>query len=228
MNSSNMLDAKEKKILSEIRTLIDGDRITAFSDSVFAFAATLLVLKIELPKVPASLLETNFTQELMRIAPAYGANFISFLIIAYYWRVHHTLFILIKKYDNILIWLNMLTLIFVSFLPFPIDLFGEYPSVVPVMIFYAGSITVVGVLLVIMWIYSSHRHRLIDSGLSKEAIRYYTLNLAIAPFVFLCSIPLSYYSHVVGKISWVFVIVLLVILNVLYQYKHTRKIQVNL
>lgn len=215
------MDLEEKKISGQIRTLIDGDRIINFSDSVFAFAATLLVLKIDLPQIPPDLLATQFTTELLKLWPAYAANFVSFLVIAYYWRVHHKLFILIKRYDNFVIWLNIFILIFVAFLPFPIDLFGNYPTVVPVIIFYTLSIAVVGILLLTLWLYASYQHRLIDSNLSQKAITYHTLSNSIAPAVFLLSIPLIYIDHIVAKISWLLVLVMLFVLNSVYKFHKT-------
>lgn len=215
------METEAKKIEQKINTLIDGDRIINFSDAVFAFAATLLVLKIDLPQIPPELLETQFVSELYKLWPAYAANFISFLIIAYYWRVHHKLFILIKRYDNVVIWLNILVLIFVSFMPFPIDLFGDYPSIVPVMVFYTLSISIVGVLLLLIWLYASFGHRLIDKSLSAKTIWYHTISNTIAPAVFLLSIPLIMVDHLLAKFSWLLVIVLLFIVNMVFNLKHS-------
>jgi uncharacterized membrane protein len=215
------MDKDVKKISNQIRTLIDGDRIINFSDSVFAFAATLLILKIDLPQIPPELLATQFNTELIKLWPAYAANFVSFLVIAYYWRMHHKLFILIKRYDNFVVWLNIFILIFVAFLPFPIDLFGNYPTVIPVIIFYTLSIAVVGVLLLILWLYSAYKYRLIDHNLSSQAITYHTLSNMIAPAVFLFSIPMIFIDHIVAKISWIMVLVLLYLLNRLYKFRQT-------
>lgn len=219
---------EEKRIAAKITTLIDGDRITSFSDAIFAFAATLLVLKIDLPKIPPELVTTQFPVELSLLWPAYAANFISFLVIAYYWRLHHMLFILIKRYDNTLIWLNTLVLISVAFLPFPIDLFGEYSNVVPVIIFYTASLALVGLLLWVLWLYASSKHRLIDSTLSPQAIRYHTFSNAIAPLVFLLSIPIAYYDHFIAKISWGFVIGFSLLLHFFYKPHLNKKTQKQL
>lgn len=215
------MDQEAKKISDQIRTLIDGDRIINFSDAVFAFAATLLVLKIDLPQIPPELLETQFTSELIKLWPAYAANFVSFLVIAYYWRMHHKLFILIKRYDNFVVWLNIFILIFVAFLPFPIDLFGNYPTVVPVIIFYTLSISIVGGLLLVLWLYASYKHRLIDPRLSGKAIVYHSISNSIAPAVFLFSIPLIFIDHLVAKISWLLVLILLFILNKSFKFHKT-------
>ena len=43
--------SEERKLKQEIGSLIDENRVVNFSDAVFAFAATLLVLKIDLPEI---------------------------------------------------------------------------------------------------------------------------------------------------------------------------------
>ena len=218
---------EEKEIEQDVETLINGDRVIAFSDAVFAFAATLLVLKIDLPQIPPEALSTQFSAELLKLWPQYTANFISFLIIAYYWRLHHKLFILIKRYDNVLVWINTFILISVAFLPFPIDLFGTYPSIGSVVIFYTLSISLVGFLILVLWLYAAQNHRLIDKGMSKRVIIYHTIDVAIAPCVFLFSVPLAQVHHIIAKISWIFVLIFLCILNTGYKLTKKEKTSYN-
>lgn len=204
---------EEKVILEKIRTLIDGDRIINFSDAVFAFAATLLVIRIDLPNISPDLLRNQFTVEMVKLIPVYITNFVSFIIIAYYWRLHHKLFILIKRYDAVLIWLNTILLIFVSFLPFPIDLFAEFSDISGVVIFYSISLAAVGFMLLAIWLYASNTHRLISQTMSNKVILYHTLVIGTAPFVFALSIPIALFDHVIAKITWIFVLVILYILD---------------
>src|SRR5437762_10859084 len=61
-------------------------RLEAFSDGVFAIAATLLVLEL---RVPAD--TTDLVRALLGLWPAYLAYLISFLTIGIIWVNHHTL-----------------------------------------------------------------------------------------------------------------------------------------
>ena len=223
-----MIDAKvekeEDKLLNKIRTLIDGDRIVNFSDAVFAFAATLLIIRIDFPiSVSPELIRTDFWNQLALLIPVYGANFFSFLIIAYYWRQHHKLFILIAQYDIVLTWINLLVLIFVALLPFPIDLFGQYSDVPDVITFYTVSLAVVGYLLLAVWLYASYHHRLIKKTMSSRVIWYITFSTAIAPLVFTASIPLAYIHHTLAKVSWILVVVFLLLFNTVYKINPLEK-----
>jgi uncharacterized membrane protein len=211
-----MRDPEEKKIREDVESLIDGNRVVNFSDSVFAFAATLLVLKIDLPVIDPNLVATRFSTELLSLWPEYVANLISFLIIAYYWRQHHALFILIKRYDTKLVWLNILLLISVAFLPFPVDLFGDYPNVPAVTVFYSLSIALVGFWLLVMWLYALHNDML-GRQLSKRTIQYHTWTIAAAPLVFVASIPIIYFDHISAKISWLFLFIVLIAIHKIFK-----------
>ena len=73
-----------------------------------------------------------------------------------------------------------------------------------------------GFLILTLWIYSSWGHRLVDKSLSYQVIKYHTLYVAAAPAIFLLSTPLAYIDHVIAKVSWVMVIVVIAILNLVY------------
>ena len=61
-------------------------RLEAFSDGVFAIAATLLVLELRVPTDSPDL-----ARALLALWPAYAAYLVSFLTIGIIWVNHHTL-----------------------------------------------------------------------------------------------------------------------------------------
>jgi TMEM175 potassium channel family protein len=91
-------------------------RILALSDGVFAIAITLLILEISIPAVTD---DGGLTKALLGLWPQYLAYVLSFLVIARFWVTHHVAFRPIGRYDAVLVWLNLLLLMFVAFLPFP-------------------------------------------------------------------------------------------------------------
>ena len=212
---------EEEKTKSEVGGLISRDRVVTFADSVFAFAATLLVLKIELPQVSAGVLSANYLSLFSSLWPQYLANIISFLAIGYYWLNHHAIFGQLKKFNSTIVWMNLFFLIFVSFLPFPVDLYGDYPSVGPVVAFYCASLALVGFMLCFIWWYASSNHRLITSDLSRKTVNFYTARNLVAPIVFVLSIPLVLIHPGLTQASWVLIIVGTVLIN---KYFHQKSI----
>jgi uncharacterized membrane protein len=96
-------------------------RVEAFSDGVIAIAITLLVLEIH---IDPSGLERPW-RALADEWPSYLAFVTSFLTIGGVWLAHHGLFTRLRAVDPVLMRLNLLLLMAVSFLPFPTGLMAE-------------------------------------------------------------------------------------------------------
>lgn len=139
------------------------ERIIYFSDAVFAIAITLLVLEI---RVTDGLSPQELTAALGGMWPRYLSYLISFSVIGGYWREHHRTFRYINAYDRRLLSLNLLFLMFVAFLPFPVSLFGEYTGQKIAVEIYASSIAATGVFLAGMWFYATRGGRLTDGDLA--------------------------------------------------------------
>jgi uncharacterized membrane protein len=93
--------------------LLPTSRLEAFSDGVFAIAITLLVLELHVPTGQEALVKG-----LEHEWPRYLGYFVSFAFIGGVWVAHSTLTRFIKAADPDLMRLNLLLLLFVSFLPF--------------------------------------------------------------------------------------------------------------
>ena len=218
---------EEKRIQRQIWTIIDEERVVQFSDAVFAFAATLLVLKIDLPQGVAPESFEHFSSLLLQLWPEYLVNIISFLLIGYYWLNHHAIFGLIRKFDARLVWLNLLFLISISFLPFPINLHGSYPTIPVVVIFYSFSLAIVGFLQADIW-YFAMQNNLVSAEVSKKEKRYYLAQNLLAPAVFTLSIPLVAFHPLVAQFSWIFIFIGAVFLKRLFGITKVTEIQKTL
>src|SRR3954447_23448506 len=98
---------------------VSTTRLEAFSDGVFAIAITLLVLELTLhpPGTPLELLAHEW--------PSYFAYVVSFLTIGAAWLAHNELTDRLTKADSVLLRLNLLLLLTITFLPFPTRLVAE-------------------------------------------------------------------------------------------------------
>src|SRR5512147_2765654 len=116
---------------------MEKSRLEAFSDGVFAIVITLLILDIRFPEVDYS----QFATALFTLLPRILMYVMSFIIIGLYWISHHNSMQVVKKIDRNFLWLNILLLLCVSFIPFPTSLVGRYP-------FQAGPIIIYGLTLI--------------------------------------------------------------------------------
>jgi uncharacterized membrane protein len=114
-------------------------RLEAFSDGVFAIVITLLVLEIRLPERSAFDNIDQLPGKLLEIWPRISSYITSFAIIGLYWVFHHYALNFVAKVDGVILWVNILFLLFISFLPFPTMLMGRYPSTtLPIVIYTAN------------------------------------------------------------------------------------------
>jgi uncharacterized membrane protein len=96
-------------------------RLEAFSDGVFAIAITLLVLEISVPGGS----EKDLLGAVLDQWPSYLAYFVSFASVGAIWLAHTAVTEYLDHADRWLMRLNLLLLLFVSFLPFPTKLLAE-------------------------------------------------------------------------------------------------------
>ena len=95
----------------------DVTRLEAFSDAVFGFAITLLVVSLEVP---------NSFDELMLVMRGLPVFAITFAILLMIWQEHHRLFKKFPSSDGATIWLNGALLFVVVSYIYPLKfLFGQ-------------------------------------------------------------------------------------------------------
>lgn len=178
------------------------DRIIFFSDAVFAIAITLMAIDLRVPEMPISQAATYLPQQVLEMTPKFISYMLTFLIIGSYWVAHHRDFQYIKRYDRRLIWINLLLLMFVAFLPFPNSMLGSYPAQQFTVMFYAGSLAAIGLVKALLWWYASKDFRLIDKSLDPRRVALITRRSLIAPLVFLFSIVVAIFNPFVAMWSW--------------------------
>jgi uncharacterized membrane protein len=151
---------------------VDGTgtgRLEAFSDGVFAIAATLLVLEFSVSSVQGG----DLGGALLDLWPSYLAYVTTFLTIGIIWMNHHTCVETIARADRPLMFLNILLLLTVSFLPFPTRLVAEYlqqPGERTAVYAYAATFVVMATLYNTWWRYASTGRRLIGESVPDARV----------------------------------------------------------
>ena len=197
--------SKEAQNYHKTESEISLERIVFFSDAVFAIAITLLALEIRLPAEISGVSNGDLFQNLLSIWPKYLGYLVSFLSIGNFWVVHHRQFRYIERFDTRLMFINLLILMAVAFMPFPTAVISGNGNRTAI-IFYALSAAFVGLLSAGLWIYATSRNRLVSSNLGVAIIRRGFLRSLSAPIVFLLSIGLVFIDADLAKFSWILII----------------------
>ncbi len=109
---------------------LEKNRLEALIDGVFAVALTLLVLDIKLPDDIAAASNEALWARLLTLERHFVIYVISFVVIGMYWINHHIQFHFVRQTNRGLIWINLVYLLLVSFLPFATDLIGDHKGLV--------------------------------------------------------------------------------------------------
>jgi len=119
------------------------ERLTFFSDAVFAIAMTLLVVDIKVPEPEASTDEA-WLQALGNLIPHFVGFVLTFYVVGALWAAHHRTFGRLGHYDPSIVWPNLTLLMVVAFIPFPTALMStHFTDRVPQMV-YAFTLVVAG------------------------------------------------------------------------------------
>jgi uncharacterized membrane protein len=173
-------------------------RLEAFSDGVFAIVITLLILDISIPNVDYA----HLPQALKDIFPDILAYVMSFIVIGLYWVSHHNSFQLISKVNRGFLWLNILLLLFISFMPFPTLLLGKYPfKQLPVIIYgcniLAANLTGFVMMLYIWYCPGLKAENFTRVVFKRQLVVYLSINSVyiIAVLVSFINPTISYYIY---------------------------------
>jgi uncharacterized membrane protein len=121
---------------------LSKERIEYFSDGVFAIAITLLVIEIDIPD-GIMLKELGIWGALRHLIPSFLSFFISFMVIALYWRSHLQNSTFIRSFDNKLLWLNIWMLFYIVLLPFSTSFYAKNFHVNGTFVFYCINLLLI-------------------------------------------------------------------------------------
>ena len=166
-------------------------RLEAFSDGVFAIAITLLVLTIARP--------SNFHhlgEQLVDRWPSFAAYVVSFAVIGIMWLNHHSIFVHFARVDRAFVYLNMLLLLSVVFIPYPTGIFGDALKLGEgervAAIVYSVAMTVNAFSWAALWLYASLRRRLLSDDFPESERRTATILFTIGPVFYSIAIAIAF------------------------------------
>jgi uncharacterized membrane protein len=165
-------------------------RVESFSDGVFAFAITLLVLSIPIPDIKAA--DDQFlTAALLRAIPQLVPYVTSFATIGIIWLNHHSMFNEVEKVKHTTLTLNLLLLLVIAFIPYPTGVIGRYGALRSAVVFYGATFTAAGLAFSALWL-DIRRNRLSREHKNEARIRSTTVRNLIGPVIYPAATALAF------------------------------------
>ena len=169
-------------------------RIETLTDGIFAIAMTLLVLDMKVPKIPKGVAQAALELRVYDLWPKFLIYVLSFVICAVFWVSHNIQFHYIKRADRAFLWINIMFMMFVAFIPFSTHLLSEHIGQQFAVIFYGCHLVSVWICLYLHWHYATRGLRLVDKDIHPNIVSAVTKRILIGPTIYLLAIGASFLS----------------------------------
>lgn len=165
---------------------------------------TILVLGLHVPQLNVP--ESSLFAEIVDLWPSILIYALSFVTLGLFWVGHHTQFHYVRNTDRVLLWINILFLLSIGFIPFSTSLLGDYPWPPTAVRFYGGNLIANGLLLYTTWWYVTSGHRLVEKTLDPHIVTTVKKRILVGPAVFSLGILVSFFDTRVSVILYMLVI----------------------
>ncbi len=198
-------------------------RVENLADGVFSIAMTLLVLDLKVPKLVDSVDRTELWGSITHLMPRFASYLVGFAVIGVYWVGHHMQFHYIRRTDRLLLWMNIVFLAAISFLPFPTSVLGEYPNNLAAVLFFGASIFVTSCIFLVHFLYAALGRRCVDENMTTTQVRQVAMRIAVLPITALVGMLVAPINPSSGLIVYVSAAVLYLIPGAIDKIKQPAK-----
>ena len=112
------------------------------------------------------------------------------------------MFTQIKRGDGLFVWLNLLSLLFVTFLPATTVLLGQYPGTFIAVICFTANVIMIQLTALWVWRHAS-RHGLINPALDSRVVSGIGRRLSMGAAAFAVSVVFALFSIAIVYIVWI-------------------------
>ena len=188
---------------SESNEGLGKHRLEALSDGIFAFAMTLLVLDVKIPKLPDTSINAGLlAPTLLALWPKFLSYVTSFVVIGVvFWIGHHGYLHFLKRTDRWFLWINLLFLMFIVLVPFSTDLLGDYPTHRLAVMVFGCNIIAIGLTLYLQWWYATHGHHLVGRDVEPELVRKGKRRILMGVAIYTCAVLIALFNPTVSLIA---------------------------
>lgn len=197
---------------------IDPGRLVGLSDGIFSIVMTLLIFGITIPELAEYTYE-NFLSTFLSLLPTIGVTLVSFVIISSFWIYHHE-YIKLKNLNILYLWLNIIFLICISFIPFSTSLIGNYAEFFASEVVFGINILLAIISFLLMYVYA-YKKDFLENKPSKTEKNHVLLTLGSIMGLTIIVNLLDF--NISNKFIYLFLLipVLSTILDTWYQYKNS-------
>ncbi len=186
-------------------------RIEGLTDGTIAIIMTILVLELPAPLLFETVTHGEHPTSFLEMWDEFYIYILGFLVLGIYWTLHHYMFHFIKRSDGVLMWLNILFLIFAALVPFSAKVMSENNvllattnSEMNAAYGFFTITTIASILsLLAMWQYATRGYRLVDPDIDPRIIPMISRIILVGTAVNVLGVALSTFIPWAGYIGFI-------------------------
>ena len=181
-------------------------RVEALTDGIFATVMTVLVLSLSAPVITGALttseLSSEVTVSIQGLIPDIIGYIISFLLLGVMWVSHHAVFNYLQRMNRSLLWLNMIFLLTIGFVPFSTALLGRYPQIqIPVIIYGVNILGISISMQALLW-YILRKKMLVEDLGGETVLKRIINRWRWGAFIYAGAIVLSFVNPIISVVIY--------------------------
>ena len=182
-----------------------GVRLESYTDAVFSIVGTILIAYLNQTVLPRLQNPSNSLQhhwfENVNFFSVYHFTFLHINVI---WLNHSRVFSMIERVNDVLIWMNMVLLYFMSFMPLTFGLLGEFNDTYEGIVLPSITVILINTLMAVIVWYVCRKKRFLPSNMSDVHAKYFEramyFKLLIFPVFAALAIGLGNFSLLPGQL----------------------------
>jgi len=190
---------KKNPPLNELANYVNQERLVFLVDGVFAITMTLLVLELR----PPDLETTNLAAALQAMLPRLYIYLIAFYSIANHWVVHQRMFRHITGMDTTMLWLTILSLLFITLIPAATAIVGRFPGEQLAVACFSANSFLQAMSVWMFWAYVVKNQKQFASNSEPRLLAITSQVWLVIALGWLVSIPLSFINVYIAYAAWI-------------------------
>ena len=178
---------------------VNQERLIFLVDGVFAITMTLLVLELRPPELGTA----DLAGALQAMLPRLYIYLIAFYSIANHWVVHQRMFRHITAMDTTMLWLTILSLLFITLIPVSTAIVGRFPGEELAVACFSANSFLQALTVWIFWSYVVKNQKIFASHSEPRLLAINTHVWLIIAIGWLLSIPLGFVNVYLAYASWI-------------------------
>jgi uncharacterized membrane protein len=167
------------------------NRIEALSDGIFAIVMTLLILELRVPELPHNAPNAEVWPAILKLWPKLVSYAAAFASLGVFWIAHHNMYHAVRRSNRVLLYLNILFFMVVSFVPFSTSVLNDFRQSQVGPVFFGANMALIGWTLWAQWVYVCSQPEMLGPHATPEyraliRARFFCIPLVLSFTVLVC------------------------------------------